>query len=179
MAHAEAEMYCQTCQQQTLHRRKGPNHTFHLLIFLLTCGAWGVVWLVVAAQARPWLCSVCGSACRLSTDPIVPDRRVPSIRTQAWLLGVAAVLVFGMAAIFGLSWPLERAAEARAAEARKQRAIEHPDEAAELGRLGAIAARQSIEEEQYSTVWIGIFIAGGLGLSYQAWRKRGQIEPGS
>jgi hypothetical protein len=47
------DCYCHKCGRTTTHtRRVGEvNHVMHLLIGLLTCGAWWFLWLFLVATA--------------------------------------------------------------------------------------------------------------------------------
>jgi hypothetical protein len=61
MAFEEATGFCKTCSKQTLVRREKANHILHFLISFFTCGAWAVVWILVAVKIGGWRCSTCGS----------------------------------------------------------------------------------------------------------------------
>lgn len=54
--------YCRTCAQPRKLERKGTNHILHLLLSLVTVGAWVIVWIFLSnVKVGGWACSVCGS----------------------------------------------------------------------------------------------------------------------
>ena len=55
-----AQGFCPHCQRKVLIQRDAPNHLIHALVTLVTC-VWGIVWLLVSMDSRPWLCSQCGT----------------------------------------------------------------------------------------------------------------------
>jgi hypothetical protein len=61
MTFEEASGFCKTCDKQALVRRQKANHILHFLITFFTCGAWALVWIIVAGKRRDFLCSTCGS----------------------------------------------------------------------------------------------------------------------
>lgn len=65
MPQTTASRYCPHCKDRTLAIRNTPNHTFHLVLSVLTAGVWAVfVWLPVAllAAAGSYRCNRCGTA---------------------------------------------------------------------------------------------------------------------
>lgn len=64
MSQQHHSYFCQHCHEQRLFVRQGTNHILHLLLTLLLCGTWLIVWLIVAAvnEGKPYLCTHCGLA---------------------------------------------------------------------------------------------------------------------
>lgn len=57
----QASRYCPHCQSRVLAVGTTPNHMLHLVLTLLTCGLWGVVWLlVVVGKIGGYRCVKCG-----------------------------------------------------------------------------------------------------------------------
>lgn len=52
------KMYCRDCEKDTRHE-KNINHILHLLLTLLTCGLWGVIWIFIAVT-EGFHCDQCG-----------------------------------------------------------------------------------------------------------------------
>ncbi len=53
--------YCRTCGKATLHIEDQTNHLLHLLLSVLTAGAWIIVWILAAASFRKPRCTICGT----------------------------------------------------------------------------------------------------------------------
>lgn len=53
--------WCGYCGERVLAERAGTSHVLHLLLSVLTCGLWLVVWLGTAIKFGGWRCSRCGS----------------------------------------------------------------------------------------------------------------------
>lgn len=52
--------YCRYCKQHTIHQRQGVNHILHLLITVLTCGLWVIIWvLLIWFNIGGWHCRKC------------------------------------------------------------------------------------------------------------------------
>ena len=51
---------CKTCKKPTLHIRDRPNHVLHLMLSVLTLGAWPVIWLFLSLFSGPPACTICG-----------------------------------------------------------------------------------------------------------------------
>ena len=60
MAMQEATGLCKRCDCQTLIRRQGTNHILHLIITVVTCGLWLIVWVLASVKIGGWRCSTCG-----------------------------------------------------------------------------------------------------------------------
>jgi DNA-directed RNA polymerase subunit RPC12/RpoP len=61
MSKEQASAYCDRCEKQVLIERPGgANHIFHLLMTILTCGIWILVWMNQATESPSWRCSECG-----------------------------------------------------------------------------------------------------------------------
>lgn len=53
--------WCPLCKRDVLAVGESPNHVLHLLLTLVTCGLWGIVWGLVAAGAiGGYRCGKCG-----------------------------------------------------------------------------------------------------------------------
>lgn len=53
--------YCNNCQKNVMAQKNAPNHLLHFLLFIVTLGLWGIVWLLVtAASAGNYRCTQCG-----------------------------------------------------------------------------------------------------------------------
>lgn len=57
----QSQAWCATCQRMVLTQRAAPNHLIHALVTLFTCGAWAIVWAIVALNTPAWRCSACGT----------------------------------------------------------------------------------------------------------------------
>jgi len=67
---AQQVMQCKACNRPTLHYSnvKEMSWLMHLVLAIFTCGAWILIWLIIAiyhALTKPiggikWTCSVCG-----------------------------------------------------------------------------------------------------------------------
>lgn len=52
---------CKACHKPTLHVQPGTSHVLHLLLSVVTVGAWVVIWLLMAANnASQVQCTQCG-----------------------------------------------------------------------------------------------------------------------
>ena len=60
MAHIERSDFCKHCDETVLVRAKSPNHILHLVLSILTCGVWLIVWLWLCLQPKDFRCSKCG-----------------------------------------------------------------------------------------------------------------------
>jgi hypothetical protein len=63
MAVEQSQKFCKTCKAKRMVQRKGTNHILHLLLSVVTCGAWIVVWLLACVRIGGWRCSQCGAKC--------------------------------------------------------------------------------------------------------------------
>ena len=54
-------MYCAQCKKHTLHLRDKTSHILHLILSLLTFGAWILVWILITwSNSMQNQCTVCG-----------------------------------------------------------------------------------------------------------------------
>lgn len=55
--------YCIHCKKQMLIHKSGVNHILHLILTLVTFGAWAVVWIFLwfVNLFNLWRCSSCGT----------------------------------------------------------------------------------------------------------------------
>lgn len=60
MGVVKKQRYCPTEDRLVLGERKTPNHILHLLLTVLTAGAWLIVWLILMLLHRPYKCPSCG-----------------------------------------------------------------------------------------------------------------------
>jgi len=58
----EASGKCKHCGDRVMVRRPGTNHVLHLILTVLTCGLWLIVWLGSAIQFGGWRCTKCGGS---------------------------------------------------------------------------------------------------------------------
>lgn len=61
MSMQSASGFCKVCNMRRLIQRPGTNHILHLLMTVLTCGFWAIIWLLSSVKIGGWRCSVCGS----------------------------------------------------------------------------------------------------------------------
>jgi hypothetical protein len=59
--YSETGGWCRHCDRRVVVRRPAPNHVLHLLMTLVTCGLWLVVWIGQSVRVGGWRCSQCGS----------------------------------------------------------------------------------------------------------------------
>lgn len=52
--------FCDHCNDNVKIQRKTPNHIFHFIMSILTCGIWLIVWALIASEKESWRCSRCG-----------------------------------------------------------------------------------------------------------------------
>jgi hypothetical protein len=64
MATARTNFFCASCQTMRLGEKEGINHVLHLLLSIVTCGVWLIVWLLLALanSMSPFRCTQCGQA---------------------------------------------------------------------------------------------------------------------
>jgi hypothetical protein len=54
--------YCEQCGRTVrLYQDPKTNHILHLLLSILTCGLWLVVWLYKGTRAKGYYCTACGT----------------------------------------------------------------------------------------------------------------------
>ena len=61
---SQASGFCTHCQKRVLTISSGVNHGLHLILTILTMGAWGFVWAILAAinvAGGSYKCSQCGT----------------------------------------------------------------------------------------------------------------------
>ena len=81
MAQQHKQAFCHQCDELTLHVGDLPAvpHVLHLLLTLLTCSVWLVVWLLHilanSSEQPTFLCSRCGQAERQKPKPARPPPR--------------------------------------------------------------------------------------------------------
>lgn len=62
MGIAKARRYCPEEEKMVLAQKQTPNHILHLLLTLVTFGAWAIVWAIVAVSAPGrYRCPSCGA----------------------------------------------------------------------------------------------------------------------
>ena len=52
--------FCKRCGRQVMISRPGTNHILHLLLTILTCGFWLVIWILCSIKIGGWRCTQCG-----------------------------------------------------------------------------------------------------------------------
>jgi hypothetical protein len=55
--------YCPKCKESVPASINGANHVLHLLLSLVTLGAWIPVWIVLAVLSSSYRCTKCGATC--------------------------------------------------------------------------------------------------------------------
>ncbi len=55
--------YCPNCAHSQRFVRVDVNHTFHLVMTMLTLGLWSISWVsaIIGRRITPWRCKHCGS----------------------------------------------------------------------------------------------------------------------
>ena len=75
MGYLERSGYCSNCKKEVLIRAQTPNHVLHLLLTIVTCGFWIIVWIILTISGNKWHCSQCGrSITGLFHDNIPPQQ---------------------------------------------------------------------------------------------------------
>ena len=54
--------YCNDCEQRNVVFRQGTSHILHLLMTVITCGFWAIIWLGSCIKFGGWRCKQCGSS---------------------------------------------------------------------------------------------------------------------
>lgn len=86
MAEEMKRGYCRTCEQYGPVTRKGINHILHLILSLVTLGAWFFIWVALALfNVGGWRCPRCGG------DNI--DQLGELFSIKGWSLFIVLVLV--------------------------------------------------------------------------------------
>lgn len=82
-----ANRWCAKCRKQGPAVYAAPNHVLHLLITLLTCGWWMIVWIWVAFFGGAYQCRDCGSRTYPSRmfAPLMGGARVAALLLLAGL----------------------------------------------------------------------------------------------
>lgn len=87
MAEQQRQGYCEQCRDYTLVKRKGVTHILHLLLSVITFGAWILVWIFLTIfNVGGWRCQTCGS------DQIKDTGEMLSVR--GWIVISLLALVF-------------------------------------------------------------------------------------
>ena len=55
------KLWCNVCQDETLHVGKSPNHPLHLVLSLLTVGLWIPFWIWISLTQDVPKCMDCGT----------------------------------------------------------------------------------------------------------------------
>jgi len=61
MAERHTSMYCSHCRRQTAAIQSTANNVLHLLLSLITCGAWLPIWFLCVLLPGSKRCTICGS----------------------------------------------------------------------------------------------------------------------
>lgn len=61
MSLQHSSRFCRECQKRVLAQRPGTNHGLHLVLTIVTGGAWLLIWILVAVKIGGWRCAFCGS----------------------------------------------------------------------------------------------------------------------
>lgn len=61
MATERKRGFCKSCSQNRPVSRPSTNHILHLLLSIITCGLWIVVWILTSIKIGGWRCETCGS----------------------------------------------------------------------------------------------------------------------
>lgn len=52
---------CKVCKARRKVSRPRTNHILHLLLSVVTCGLWLLIWIGVGIKFGGWRCEICGS----------------------------------------------------------------------------------------------------------------------
>lgn len=61
MAEDKKGGFCKLCEKRVVVFRKGTNHILHLVLSVITCGFWLIVWIGSSLKFGGWRCTECGS----------------------------------------------------------------------------------------------------------------------
>jgi len=56
----QEQLYCASCNRNTLHQRRTANHLAHGIVTLFLCGLWIPVWFIAAMSKGNYRCQTCG-----------------------------------------------------------------------------------------------------------------------
>lgn len=56
----QTSKWCKRCARNVLATRPGTNHILHLLLSLVTCGLWLIIWILASVRIGGWRCQTCG-----------------------------------------------------------------------------------------------------------------------
>ena len=102
MATRTTQRYCLSCDRPVLAEKQRPNHILHLILSLLTCGLWVIVWLLLSLPSTP-RCPHCGSRKTSSRIPWAAASAslsatgvaaMPRQMSAGWLVVAMVVVVF-------------------------------------------------------------------------------------
>ncbi len=68
--------FCVACDTTQAIERKTLNTPFHIVMTLVTCGAWAFVYLLLSLTPRPWYCVRCGGT-QIASGRARPSPRPP------------------------------------------------------------------------------------------------------
>lgn len=60
MGTEKSSAFCDNCGRQVSIERQSVNHILHLLLSVLTCGLWLLVWASKSSEKKAWRCTSCG-----------------------------------------------------------------------------------------------------------------------
>lgn len=52
--------FCKNCGKKKKLVRKGTNHILHLILSIITCGFWIIIWILASIFKDHWRCDTCG-----------------------------------------------------------------------------------------------------------------------
>jgi hypothetical protein len=70
------------CGELRLHTQQTPNHVIHAVLTFFTGGLWAIPWMVLAMNAKPAICSRCGSARQVHQQFLLGTGGPPPQTTQ-------------------------------------------------------------------------------------------------
>ena len=88
------QIYCPTCRRNQMFERPAPNHIVHLILSIVTCGIWLIVWLAACAGVGAWMCPGCGSQTKPNNT---------AVYVLVFLLGLLVIMFVIVGATRGMS----------------------------------------------------------------------------
>ncbi len=81
---------CNNCQEMTMHISTPPNHILHLILSIITGGAWFIVWMILLITQKNPQCTKCG----LTSNQTPTSKIVAIVLLVLWVLYFIFIVVF-------------------------------------------------------------------------------------